>query len=718
MKRFWKIKNLVALFLAAVMLASPAVTALAQGITLKADNDTVNPGDQVQVTVKLDEEITNVTAGEVRVQYDEDLFTFDSTASKAGSSDIIINESNAKNGAESAYVPIGVFFAKGGTLSANQLLATLVFTAKQNITVQKLSKFTTSVYYMGQMDGTSLENTFTNNPISVTVTPASTEAKGYSMAVSGPASSVVVGEEAQVSLKITNSDPAVTTYNAYYAVVTYDSDSLTYTSSNLVADAVDSSTTGTLKIAGYGQDRTCGTDNINLIFKTKKVGSSNVTVASAKVDAKANASENDAPVATMTTSAATIKVTGYQVTLPDAFTGPTTVNPGENYTFTAKDTSKKYDFSGSTMGGKAVTIKDTGNGNYMVENVNGELVIKATEKVSKVKINLSGNAERTIKYKSWGDATEVNAGTKLTFRAMPDAGKELIVTVNNDVITGAIQGGRVLYTIDAEMVKGEKLDIVVNYKAEDAVIINETGDAWKDVLRNGWEQNGDTINVSEKTASLTYKPSDGKTAEDYIVTINGTEMTATETGRGNNKRYLVVFNLSNAVNGVITIDFSYKKTEPTYTVNVSKYLELDGQTMYLVTATGDVAEGKVLAYDGNQMYWSDEYNKENGGAYAWLLIPDETNGTKTPEDLKTEAVAAIKAVEGKKISIDYGGDVNLTKVVDINDAQFVWNMYNAEYKDDTTFQTVKRQKYLTADVNGDGKLNTTDAAAVVDIIKK
>lgn len=96
MKRFWKIKNLVALFLAAVMLASPAVTALAQGITLKADNDTVNPGDQVQVTVKLDEEITNVTAGEVRVQYDEDLFTFDSTASKAGSSDIIINESNAK----------------------------------------------------------------------------------------------------------------------------------------------------------------------------------------------------------------------------------------------------------------------------------------------------------------------------------------------------------------------------------------------------------------------------------------------------------------------------------------------------------------------------------------------------------------------------------------------------------------------------------------------
>lgn len=477
MKRFWKIKNLVALFLAAVMLVSPAVTALAQGITLNADSTIVNPGDQVKVTVKLDEEITNVTAGEVRVQYDEDLFTFDSNASKAGSPDITIKKSTAKNGAESAYVPIGAIFVHGGTLSANQLLATLVFTAKQNITEQKLSKFTTSVYYMEQMDGTRLENKFTNNPLSVTVTPASAEAKGYFMEVKAENPNVVVGEKAQVSLKITNSDSAVATYNAYYAVVTYDSDSLTYTSSNLAADAVDSSTTGTLKIAGYGQDRTCGTDNINLIFKTKKVGSSNVTVTSAKVDAKANAKMQNAPTATLTTAEATIKVGGYMVTLPEGFTGPTTVNPGENYTFTAKDTSKKYDFSGSTMGGKAVTIKDTGNGNYMVENVNGELVIKATEKVSKVKINLSGNAERTIKYKSWGDATEVNAGTKLTFRAMPDAGKELIVTVNNDVITGAIQGGRVLYTIDAEMVKGEKLDIVVNYKAEDAVIINETGDA-------------------------------------------------------------------------------------------------------------------------------------------------------------------------------------------------------------------------------------------------
>ena len=76
------------------------------------------------------------------------------------------------------------------------------------------------------------------------------------MEVKAEKPNVVVGDDAKVSLKITNSDSAVATYNAYYAEVTYDS-SLTYKSSNLAADAVDSSKAGTLKITGYGADKTC-----------------------------------------------------------------------------------------------------------------------------------------------------------------------------------------------------------------------------------------------------------------------------------------------------------------------------------------------------------------------------------------------------------------------------------------------------------------------------
>ena len=60
--------------------------------------------------------------------------------------------------------------------------------------------------------------------------------------------------------------------------------------------------------------------------------------------------------------------------------------------------------------------------------------------------------------------------------------------------------------------------------------------------------------------------------------------------------------------------------------------------------------------------------------------------------------------------------MNLTKSVDINDAQLVWNMYNAEYKADIDFQTVNRLKYLSADMNGDKTLDTADAAAIIALI--
>lgn len=720
MKRFWKVKNLIALLLAVVMLASPAVTALAQGITLNAESPTVKPGEQVKVTVKVDEEITDVAGGEVHVQYDEDLFTFDKTASKVGSSNVSIKNVK-KTDSESAYVSIFVSFMSGGTLSADEVLATLAFTANQNITEEKLATFETDIFTMQKVDLTELKDTFRNNPLSITVTPASTEAKGYSMEVKAVNPSVVVGEKVQVALKITNSDFAVTTYNAYHVGVSYDSDSLTYESSNLSGDtvSVDSGTDGTLKITGYGDNKTCGTDDIKLTFTTKKVGSSQVTVTSAKVDAKANASEKDAPDATLTTAEATITVGGYKVTLPDAFEGGTTVNPGENYTFTAKDLSKKYDFSESTMGGKDVTIQDNGDGTYTVKNVTGELVIKATEKVSKVKINLSGDATATITYKSWENATEVDAGTALSFTAMP-AGKELIVTVNDEVITGMnIQGTMMRYTIAAEKVTGKELNITVNYKAANTITIVEKGDAWgglTNITRNGWTASGDKISADTGSCSLRFKFASGKTLDDFVITINGTPANVRKSG----PFYAFDFKASEvAKGGVITIDVSYKQTEPTYTIDVSEYLKLDGQTMYLVTASGDVADGKVLAYGDkqNQMYWSDEYN-EGKGAYAWLIIPDKTDGTKNLEDLKADAAKAVTAVEGNKISIVYGGDVNLTNAVDINDAQFVWNMYNAEYKNDTTFQTVNRQKYLTADVNGDGVLDTTDAAAVVGKIIK
>ena len=191
---------------------------------------------------------------------------------------------------------------------------------------------------------------------------------------------------------------------------------------------------------------------------------------------------------------------------------------------------------------------------------------------------------------------------------------------------------------------------------------------------------------------------------DYVVTINGKEMTLKRQG----PTYNVSFNPTEvAVDGKITIDVSYVK--PSYTVNVTEYVKLNNQSIFLVTATGDVADGKVLAYGESQMYWSSKYNGGDG-AYAWLVISD-----KSLDEVKTEAEAAITAVDGTKVEIAYNGDVNLTEVVDINDAQLVWNMYNAEY---SNFDLVNVRKFLEADMTADGALNTDDAAAIVALIMK
>ena len=699
-------KRITSLFLVLVMLFSLTAIAFAQGIIPTPDVTTVKKGEQVTVTMTMEETITGVTTAEFRLAYDENLFEFNFDSSTPGECDIA-KSGGAGGQVWNGYVKYTYSYtrAAGGTLNAGAVLATLVFTAKADVTAEQTATFTSSVYTFAKADGTHPVSDFLNKTVSVNVTPASTEPEGYAVAASTVNSSITVNEDAQVALKISNKD----TYNAYYMEVSYDADVLTYQGINTDASVTDNN--GILKIADYGKDKTCGTDNIMLTFTGKATGEAKVTVTSAKVDVKANAAEKDAPTATITTGAATITVGGYQVTLPDAFTGEGTATPGKDYTFTANDRSKKYDFTGSTMGGETVEVIDSGDGTYTVKNVSGELVIKATEKVSKVTINLSGDAVDTITQKSWGTATEVDAGTALWFMARPEPGKELVVTVNDEVVAGRNMQDFMRYDIAADKVTGTELNIVVSYKSStNTITIIETGDAWGAVtLRGTWPDGGGAIDMSTAGATYTlkFKPATGKTVDDYVVTINGTTMEPRRQGRD----YAVSFIPAEvAVDGKITIDVSYKRTEPTITVDVSEYLKLDNQSIFLITAAcGELTEGKVLAYDGNQMYWSAKYNKSNG-AYAWLVISN-----KGLEEVKAAAKAAITAVDGAKVEIAYTGDVNLTNAADINDAQLVWNMYNAEYSD---FQKVNVRKFLEADMIADGKLDTADAAAIIALITK
>lgn len=696
-------KRITTTALAILMVLNLCVSAFALTLSPTVDKNPVAAGEDVTVTLSLDKAISDVTALEAKLYFDQDKFMFKSGAGTVNG--VTVNETvQTEKDSGKPYIAVNYIEMSGkGSVPAGSY-ATVTFTANEAIKDVSNAAFSALIASSLMVDGSSSANT-KEVSVSVTVNPASTEVKGYAVAAVAKNPSITVNEEARVALEISNK--GVETYNAYYMEVSYDTNVLTYKGIN--TDAAITDNNGILKIAGYGDNKTCGTDNIVLTFTGKATGEAKVTVTSAKVDVKANAAEKDAPAATITTGAATITVGGYQVSLPDGFTGAGTANPGEDYTFTANDTTKKYDFTGSTMGGEPVTVTDNGSGTYTISNVTGELDIKAT---ALVKINLDNQAGAAINGITNGEYVKPN--TAINFTVTPDADKELEVTVNGNAIEGSSRPGAMSYTIAADQVTGTELNIVVNYKSStDTITIIETGDAWGDVTgRITWDEGGGQIDMS--TAGATYtlklKPAKDKTKDDYVVTINGDTMELKNMRRG---EWGVDFVPNKVADGgnKITIDVSYKKTEPTITVNVSEYLNLNGQSIFLITATGEVADGKVLAYGKDHMYWSEKYNNNNG-AYAWLVIAD---GTKSLDELKTEATAAVNAVNGTKDAIAYKGDVNQTKSVDINDAQLVWNMYNAQY---SNFDTVNIRKFLEADMNGDKTVSVLDATAIVNNITK
>ena len=69
----------------------------------------------------------------------------------------------------------------------------------------------------------------------------------------------------------------------------------------------------------------------------------------------------------------------------------------------------------------------------------------------------------------------------------------------------------------------------------------------------------------------------------------------------------------------------------------------------------------------------------------------------------------------KKTEVGYDGDVNGTNITDVNDAQYVYGIYNKKYTIDIT-KPDEMQQLLRADVNGDGFVDVEDAAAVIKLV--
>ncbi len=511
------------------------------------------------------------------------------------------------------------------------------------------------------------------------------EYTGYGVVVSED-TAIMAGETAQVQIKVLNGDETVTTYNAYDVAVTFDAEKLTYVSATAADAMADITVTdNTIRIIGYGADKAIDTPVVALKFEAKTSGQAEVTLTSAKIDASANANVSDAPVATVFDSVAYVQVKGYQVTLGQRLGGAEYSEIGGSYTFTATDAAN-YDYViTATMDETAVDVTDNGNGTYTINNVTGVLAISAAMTPKSYDVVVNGTAAADV---TAGNTATYNTPYIFTVSKADGYTYTVDVTIGGSTYQLGAPDESGAYTISGTDITG-RIVITVNKTVTPANQYN--------VEKPDWVEGAATVEEG-MDYTFTVNVESGYLYGEVTVSVDETDITEHLVVNGTNS-YTIP---AQYVTGAIKIELTRTVD---ITVEVTSYITLNEKVMYLITASGVTEEGKVMKYDGMSMYWSGVYN-----AYAHLVV--SSDGL---EIVKTTAEEKVTYAEGTAAgTVVYTGDVNGTGILDVNDAQLTYDMYNVKYE---TFDTVSMQKFLNADVNGDKIVNVNDAAAVVVAIK-
>ncbi len=694
-------KRIAALFLAVVLVLSLCPTAFATA-KIGVDQTAVKAGEQVVVTLTNETELNGITNLDYTLFFDDSLFELTSSSKKGAVKGIPVDEEEdpisfqlsnqlTRNDKSCYAVNLVDSTSEGLTVPAGTLY-TLTFTAKSDLTAQQSADFTLALYSVmdttfktGDAVDPALKELVkvTSDAASVTVTPI-VSYEGYAVSISEDQTKIV-GETATVNVDVKSESGDH--FNAVDMQFKYDSDKLALSTTSLTGFTV-SDNGGVVRVQGYGDNRSLG-QAFALNFKVIDAGEAKVQLTSAKVDEAAGAINSDAPEAKLLNDTVTIRVTGYAVNLSEDFTGDEVVAPGADYTFTAKDLHYDYVIT-ATMGDESAAVVDNGDGTYTIKNVTGNLEITDTKTPKTYAVTVTGDDAGKVtapeKAAYLTDYTFTVPADKAATDTTDGYNYSVAVTVDGKEYSGySVADNR--YTIPGADVTGAvsialtKTTITAGYVSVDIAGDDVTG-------ANKAEKNKDYTFTVDKEDGYGYE---------VTATMGGKPVEVKDNGNG-------TYTIKN-VTGPIVINVTKTAQK---NVDVCEYVKLDGKVMYLVTVTGALEEGKTFAYDGNAMYISAKYN-EGKNTYCYLVVSD-----KSLTDMKAEAAEKVTQMAVTAETVSYDGDVNGTAVVDINDAQLTYDMYNAKYAD---FATVSMVKFLRADLNGSKDLNTEDAAAIVAAIQ-
>lgn len=551
-------------------------------------------------------------------------------------------------------------------------------------------------------------NGITSKQATLTVTGAPA-AEGYTVAVSAVNAKINTGDTAMVKLAISNLNVAY--YNAVDMKLTYDANVLNFDktkSTGLPTDATVTDANGSLRIQFYGENRT---DALQLAFTGIAAGESEVKVTEAKIDKSENALKN-APAATVTGSATITVGQTYTVNRDtNVVDGNPKAEAGKDYTFklvngldgTYMDVKYKVG-DGEFKDLMLVDGKYTIPAGEITGDITGDITITAVGKTYTVTKAGAGANDVTLN----GNTATYGTNYTFTLNKTDNYAYTVTVTAGGKTVTSALDADGKTYTINGKDITGD-VGITVTKEANKAQI-NFKGSGSADVV------NGSASQIVEPSQDFKFSINK-EGGYEYTVTAakaNDTTVTVTDNGDGT----YTIAGADIAAGDVITVTVEKKLIETKYTVEVNEFVKIGAnaegkaQSVFLITAklNGDakLADGKVLAYGNNAMFQNAE---RYDGAYAYLVISD-----KTLDEVKAEAEKAgqITEVDGTAQTFNVNGDVNGTGLVDINDAQLVYNIYNAKYD---SFDTTTMKMFLAADMNKDRSVNSLDAAAVVASIK-
>lgn len=680
-------KKIVSILLTLAMVLSLVPAAFAADeptITMSADKTSVAPGETVTLTLSLDKD-TVVDGAGFKIDFDKKAYeyvkkvpdTFDDTTNE--------NVANEKGWVRAVY--LNAKPSKPTTWSAGKL-DTFTFKAKEGantstatfkLTIENLEKYNPD----DPAHNIKVAHKVVGSELTIPVeTPA---AKGYTVSL-GADKQVASGQIVEIPVTIGNND-GKTTYSAYDMTFSFDPAILKL---NMEATSIEGYRVipgnGTVRIVRYGKAAELG-DALTLSFVAAGQGKSDVKVTEACVDTNANAIKFDAPAAAILDDTAVITVSGYTVTLPDGFTRTdaegSVIAAGGTLTFKPADPNYDYTVTVTVGGGEATTVSPDEDGIYTVANVTGNVVVTSTKTPKSFNVTLgedtTGNATATYQ-------------TNYTFKLTPAEGYvyNMAVTIGGNAYTGFTRqvnnDGTTTYTIPGADVTG---NIVINSNKQ-----VKLPDTYKVTFAGTGAGDATGGNTVQENVNYTFTVAKQENFE-YTVTatMGGQNVAITE---GANNTYTIA-----KVTGdlVITIE---KTSTLTMEVAVSEYVQMDNKTVFLVTVTGTLEEGKAFAYGDNVMYKTTAYGEN---VYSWLVIVDK-NETLTVATAEANIAKASATAEEVKQSYD----VNETGVVDINDAQLTYDIYSGKYTD---FEKVSVRKFLRADVNFDKAVKSTDAVAVV-----